>query len=136
MNLRRRRVEPVVERRPLRPSPQSSLTLAGLPVPPAMNGIAFGNEGLASRVKRYRSWQSAASWQVRLQEPRRVRGRVAVSITVEETARNDLESLVKAGIDLLCDLNLIDGDHRDGIREVHLRRDAARGMRIEVSPVG
>lgn len=127
---------PVVERRPLEPGSQRSLTLTGLPVPPIASGIAFNNEGSQSRTKRYRAWRSAASWQVRLQEPRRVRGPVAISIAVEEGARSDLESFAKAPIDLLCELNLIEGDHRDVIRELHLRWGHTPGMRIDVNPLG
>lgn len=105
----------------------------GLPAPPKAR--AFGNEASLSRSKRYRAWRSAAIWQARLQEPRRMRGPIAISITVEEGAWNDLETLAKAPIDLLCVLNLIEGDHRSVIREVHLRWGAAPGMRIDVSPV-
>ena len=51
---------------------------------------------------------------------------------VEEGAsRADLDNLAKAPIDLLCDLQLIEGDHRDVIREVHLRWGGVEGMRID-----
>lgn len=112
----------VVERRPVALGPQPTLSLTDLPVPPA------GRE-------RYRAWRSAAGWQVRLQNPRRVRGPVAISITLEEGARVDLDNLTRAPIDLLCELNLIEGDRRDVIREVNLRWGAEPGLRIDVRPV-
>ena len=105
----------------------SSLVLTGLPMPPIAHGAA------RSYPARYHAWRSAASWQVRLQGARRVRGSVAIAITLEEGAsRVDLGALAKAPIDLLCELQLIEGDHREVIREVSLRWGQVRGLRIDV----
>ena len=124
----------VVERRALAaPAVQAPLLLRDLPAPPADN-LFFNAARGRSRSERYRAWRSAAGWQARLQNPRRVRGPVAISITVEEGSRADLDNLAKAPIDLLCELNLIEGDHRDVIREVNLRWGAGPGLSIEVRP--
>ena len=129
---------PVVERRAIVSGDIASMTLSKLPVPPATNNLFFNAKGGGrSRSARYRAWRAAAGWQARLQNPRRVRGPVAISITVEEGAsRADLDNLAKAPIDLLCELQLIEGDHREVIREVHLRWGAVEGMRIDVRPAG
>ena len=133
----RTRRAPVVERRAIAPVEAKSLTLSKLPVPPAANNLFFNAQGGGrSRSARYRAWRAAAGWQARLQNPVRVRGPVAISIVVEEGAsRADLDNLAKAPIDLLCDLQLIEGDHREVIREVNLRWGGVEGMRIEVRPV-
>jgi Holliday junction resolvase RusA-like endonuclease len=118
-----------VERRAVGPVCASALTLADLPVPPSAGGL----KGARGASARYHAWRSAASWQIRLQSPRRVRGPVAITITLEDAAsRTDLSSLAKAPIDLLCELQLIEGDHREVIREVTLRWGTANGMRIDV----
>jgi Holliday junction resolvase RusA-like endonuclease len=135
-----RRAKPsfVVERRAVAPSgPRVGLTLTKLPVPPAANNLFF-NAGSGGRAlgPRYRAWRAAAGWEARLQRPPRVRGPVAIAITVEEGAsRADLDNLAKAPIDLLCELQLIEGDHREVIREVTLRWGAVEGLSIEVRPV-
>jgi Holliday junction resolvase RusA-like endonuclease len=64
-----------------------------------------------------------------------VRGPVAIALTVEEGAtRADLDNLAKAPIDLLCELQLIEGDHPAVIRELTLRWGAVEGLRVEVRP--
>ncbi len=131
----RKRQTFVVERRALGlPQAQPTLTLRDLPVPPAANTLFFNAERGRSRSGRYHAWRSAAGWQARLQSPRRVRGPVAITITIEEGSRADLDNLAKAPIDLLCELNLIEGDHRDVIREVNLRWGSSPGLVIEVRP--
>ncbi len=136
MSSSRARSDFVVERRAVVPPEGSTLTLTKLPVPPAANNLFFNaSHGGRLRSARYRAWRSAAGWLVRLQAPRRVRGPVAISITIEEGAsRADLDNLAKAPIDLLCELQLIEGDHRDVIREVTLRWGAVEGLRIDVRP--
>jgi len=64
-----------------------------------------------------------------------VRGPVAISLVLEEGARTHLDQLIRAPIDLLCELNLIDGDQRDVIREINVRWGEARGLAIEVRPL-
>lgn len=125
-----------VERRAIVTEERSGLTLLNLPVPPSLNNLFFNVPGGGrARTSRYRAWRSAAGWKAHLQRPRRVRGPVVVSITVEDGAtRADLDNMAKAPIDLLCELQLIEGDHREVIREVHLRWGAVEGLRIEVSP--
>jgi crossover junction endodeoxyribonuclease RusA len=132
----KRRAAPVVERRAIGPAAGGSLTLSGLPLPPAANNLFFNAQGGGRvRSERYRAWRAEAGWKVRLQNPRRVRGPVAISIVVEEGAsRADLDNLAKAPIDLLCELQLIEGDHPEIIREVNLRWGAVEGLRIEVRP--
>ena len=130
----RTRREPVVERRAIEGYAAKSLTLSKLPVPPAANNLFFNASGGGrARSTRYRTWRAAAGWQARLQTPCRVRGPVSISISVEEGAsRGDLDNLAKAPIDLLCELQLIDGDHREVIREVHLHWGGVEGLQIEV----
>ena len=126
----------IVERRAIVSAANPSLILCKLPVPPAANNLFFTDAaGGRTRSARYRAWRNAAGWQVRLQNPRRVRGPVAISLTIEDGgSRADLDNLAKAPIDLLCELQLIEGDHRDVVREVHLRWGAVEGLRIEVRP--
>jgi len=121
----------VVEKRALpERAAQTPLVLRDLPAPPAANNPFKTRWG--ARSERYRAWRNAAAWQARLQSPRRIRGPVAITITVPDGSRADLDNLAKAPIDLLCDLNLIEGDHREVIREVNLRWAASAGLSIEV----
>lgn len=123
----------IVERRPLHTQNCSDLVLQNLPFPPALNNIFASTPHGRVKSDRYRTWRNAATWEIRLQKPRRVPGPVSIVFVLQDGgSRADLDDLAKAPIDLLCDLHLIDGDGPSVIREVTLRWGAIAGLRIEV----
>lgn len=113
----------IVERGKLEDRSGRELVLHRLQVPPAAHW----------RSRRYARWRDAVGNAIRTQRPRRVGGPVAISIVIEErSSRTDLAILAQASIDMLADLQLIDGEGGEIVREVNIRPGRVEGMHIEV----
>jgi len=116
------------------PLDESEILLERIAVPPALNNL-FANAGKEGRVKtpRYRAWRTAAGWEIKCQRPRRLAGPVDITITIQDGAsKADIDGLLKGPIDLLVDLNLIDGDGPTVVRSVKGMYGTCESMRIEV----
>ena len=122
-------------------------TIIDLPPPPSVNGL-YRNTTAAeqaywvarghkkrSRVKtdRYRTWLSAAGWDIKAQHPAPVRGRYDLTVTVAEGAsKSDLGNLIKATEDLLVAHHIIDDD-RDSNRIILQWGPVPTGCRVEIA---
>lgn len=116
--------------------PHDSVTL-DLPFPPSVNNLfANGSRGRFP-TQQYRDWQSAAGWKLLADRPSRIPGPVRITFQFEEKAgRRDLDNLQKAPLDLLVKHNVIDGDHRSVVRELHASwSSTVQGVRITIEPV-
>lgn len=116
------------------PMDASEILLTRISVPPGVNGMFFNVPG-RGRVKttRYRAWRTAAGWEALAQKPKPVRGPVEVTITIEDGAsKGDIDGLIKGPLDLLVDLNLIDGDGPQVVRRATVAWGNCEAMRIEV----
>lgn len=122
-----------------------------MPVPPSTNSLFAtrkapkkGRSRQFGRVTtaRYAAWQEAAGWaakqqltDARLAEgwPTRIAGPFAVLIIVSRpSGRADLDNFIKAPVDLLVSLNVVDDD-RD-MMEVRICWGAVNGCVVEVRP--
>jgi crossover junction endodeoxyribonuclease RusA len=84
-----------------------------LPFPPGVNNL-FATVGKRRvRSKRYREWSSAA-WLAAMQQPRpdAIQGPFIASflVTRPDKRKRDLDGLLKAPLDFLVELGLIDDD--------------------------
>jgi crossover junction endodeoxyribonuclease RusA len=126
-----------VERRPIAArAAQAGFVLAKLPLPPGANNL-FANAAGRGRVKseRYRNWAADASWRIKAQRPRRLRGPVDVAFTFQDgRARADLDNLAKAPLDLLVALALIESDDAHTVRRLVLQWGAVEGLHVRVQP--
>lgn len=89
--------------------------------PPSVNAI-FKNVASKgrSKTKSYKAWLSSAGWEVKAQCPRRIGGRVMVDITCKRIpGRCDIDNRIKAILDLLVGLYVIDDDQY--VEEVRAR---------------
>lgn len=108
------------------------VTLAMLP--PSVNGI-FRNVHGRGRVKTkaYKAWLKAAGWEVNCQKPIRIAGKVEIDITCKRPSGNsDIDNRVKAALDLLVTMNLIDDDRY--VERVRAQWGAVEGCQIVISP--
>lgn len=87
-----------------------------MPVPPSVNN-AYVNIPGRGRVpgKQLRQWKELAGWEVLQQRPKRVNGDVSIQIEVarfQSKSRNDIDNRIKAALDLLVSLGIIEDDSR------------------------
>lgn len=109
-----------------------------LPYPPSVNMI-FRNVPGKGRVKtrRYQTWARVGQTEIMIQRAKwpvkHIAGPVHVAITVQRPDRRkrDLDNLLKAPLDLLVDMKVIDDDSK--IESLSVRWGLVDGMRIEVS---
>jgi Holliday junction resolvase RusA-like endonuclease len=83
-----------------------------VPVPPSVNGL-FANsaKGGRHRSKSYEKWRALAMQEVMAQRPRRVAGKVRLSIRVErQSILADVTNRIKAAEDVLVTMQIIEDD--------------------------
>lgn len=109
-----------------------------LPYPPSANTL-FRNVSGRGRVKteRYRTWARVAGVELsaqRAQWPvKSITGPVHVDLTVQriDNRKRDLDNLLKAPLDLLVSMGVIDDDSK--IHSLAIRWGDVEGLRVEVS---
>lgn len=127
-------------------------TIINLPLPPSTNNL-FRNWTDAEKARgrhlqpngkqkkgrpkseRYCSWLNAAGWELKLQKPKPVKGRVHITITLSERSRLDLGNCEKAVVDLLVEHRIIEGDSKAFVRGITLLWGAVEGVRVSVQPI-
>lgn len=118
------------------PLDASEILLDGLPVPPSVNNLFFNVKRGRAKTDRYSAWRREAGLEIMAQRPRPLNGRVEVTITIQDGAsKADADNLIKAPVDLLVELGLIDGDGPKVVRRASIGFGKDRGMRIEVRRV-
>lgn len=88
------------------------MTTITLPWPPAVNNLYMNVGKRRVRTARYDAWLNEATIRARLQRPKPVRGDFGVYATFNrpDRRRRDLDGLLKAPLDLLVKLGVIDDD--------------------------
>lgn len=116
------------------PLDQAEILLTNISVPPALNNLFVNIPGGGRALsQRYRAWRTAAGFEVREQRPVGLRGRVEVTVTIEDGAsKADVDGLLKGPIDLLVYMSLIEGDGPEHLRKATAQYGDCKGMRIEV----
>lgn len=105
-----------------------------LPCPPSTNNL-FTNARGRGRVKtqRYLTWCRAAGNEVLAQRRHRVAGPVLVDITCKrQNTTSDIDNRIKACLDLLVEMNLIDDDKN--VQEVRARWGDVAGAVVTIVP--
>jgi Holliday junction resolvase RusA-like endonuclease len=122
-----------VERRVDEDSPRS--VQLSLPKPPSVNNLFVNHPHGRGRFPsgEYKAWRIEASSKVRLQRPMFFRGPVTLSLVVEEGNRCDLDNLMKAPIDLLVELGIIEGDGPGIVKQITLRHGAVTGALMTIT---
>lgn len=104
-----------------------------LEFPPSVNNLFVNGARGRFTSDAYKDWQTRAGWEILANRPGRVPGPVKVSFVFEDKAgRRDLDNLQKAPLDLLVKHKVIDGDHRNIVREIHAKWGAVKGVRIVI----
>lgn len=91
-----------------------------LPVPPGVNNLYPTNaNGQRFKSQEYTIWQTQAAWELRQQKASPIVGPVEIAIVVREPKRKtDIDGKIKAILDTLVKVGVIDEDHNGVVRKV------------------
>ena len=111
-----------------------SVTLE-LPLPPSTNHLFPGHKKRHHSAE-YKEWIRTAGWELKLQKPRPVPGKVMLAIEVREptTGRSDLSNRIKALEDLLVTHGIIQGDDQRYVRRITIEWAQINGIKVTISP--
>lgn len=108
-----------------------------LPFPPSVNAL-YANIPNVGRIKThaYKQWQKEAGLRLNLQRPKKVSGRVRLSIRAvpPDKRKRDLGNLEKAIADLLVDMGVIDDDSLIECQTACWVSDTLQGISVGVYP--
>ena len=92
-----------------------------IPFPPSANNL-FVNAGKRGRIKssRYTMWLNEAGWELQSQRPKKMLGKVSVTICLcpVDKRRRDADNGCKAVLDLLVKHQVIEADDSRCVRKV------------------
>lgn len=87
--------------------------LISIPIPPSVNAMYANRKGGAGRgrykTEAYKAWIDEAGWVVNPQRPAPVRGKFKFFLKLPKI-RGDVDNRIKACLDLLVSLKLVDDD--------------------------
>lgn len=104
--------------------------------PPSTNNLfaTLGRRRVTS--KEYSAWREANGWEIQVQKPGSIKGRVRLDIKLEEGRRQDASNCIKAIEDLLVTNGVIEGDGPKHVRDVRARFDSSvSGALVEIFPI-
>lgn len=109
-----------------------------LPVPPGVNNLYPTNaNGQRFKSQEYTVWQTQAAWELKQQKARPIPGKVEVFITVREPKRKtDIDGKIKAILDTLVKVGVIDEDHNEVVRKVSAAWGDVERARVEIRSAG
>lgn len=90
-----------------------SETVINLPFPPTTNHLFFNRPGKGRvRTDRYRTWATAAGWDLKAQKPQPIEGDFTLEIILgrPDKRRRDASNLIKAVEDLLVEHRIVEDD--------------------------
>ena len=104
-----------------------------LEFPPSVNNLfANGSRGRFT-TPAYKAWQDRCEAVILSMKPGRISGPVRLSLVYEDKPRRrDLDNLLKPAIDILVKHKIIDGDHRNIVREIRASWGQNRGVTITI----
>ncbi len=84
----------------------------------------------------YEAWRHENGWEIQIQKPGRIGGKVRVDIKLQDGRKLDPDNGVKCIFDLLVEHGVIDGDGPKVIRDHRVRYDASiSGAMVEIFPI-
>lgn len=110
-------------------------------MPPSVNNM-FWNKPGKGRVKSdtYRTWRSAAGWDIQRARPQKIKGHFRLSLTFAEAKRrsnSDLDNRAKACLDLLVEHQIVEDDSlADSISLAWGDLPPTMAVRVEIEGVG
>lgn len=106
-----------------------------IPVPPSVNHL-FATVGKRRiKSKKYKAWLSVAGWKIKEQSPHHIPGDVEINMLIHRPSdRCDLDNRLKATLDLIVSMGLIEDDTR--VFGIHaIWSQASVGCRILIAPI-
>lgn len=104
-----------------------------VPPPPTANLIWRHARGRHFKSRDYQAWMTEAGMLLNVQRARPIPGPVSISIAAPENGRRDLDNYLKPTVDLLCQMQIIDGDRFKTVKALSARWHAQPAMLIEIS---
>lgn len=115
---------------------RNAIVITSPHIPPSLNNIYVNVPG-KGRVKssRYRTWKTAAGWDVKLARIVQIGGPVHLSIIVEKPrgVRSDISNRIKPLEDLLTDMDVLVDDSQ--VMKVSAEWGDIKGFRVEIMEV-
>lgn len=105
-----------------------------LPRPPSVNGLFISAGKFRAKSPAYRMWIEQAEKHLLIQKIKVFQGPVAISLTIEDIGRGDLDNLYKAVSDLLVKHGVISDDNRPIVRKISMAWGAVKGCEVEIMP--
>jgi crossover junction endodeoxyribonuclease RusA len=108
-----------------------------IPHPPSVNSLYRNVPGRGrAKTERYKTWLTAAGWEIRRQRPGRIEGPYSLTIIVKrKNKRADLGNLVKAVEDILVAHRVIEDDCHAS--DIHLHwSDLVTDTQLILRPAG
>ncbi len=110
-----------------------------IPTPPSVNGLYANGKRGRYKTDSYKAWLHHAGWEVIGQGIRPYLGRYTAHLTLPKIPSNsDPDNRIKATLDLLVGLRLVDGDQSKFCRGVEVKIDPTRPKgiaEIRIQPV-
>lgn len=104
-----------------------------VPPPPTANLIWRHARGRHFKSRDYQAWMTEAGMLLNAQRARPIPGPVSISIVAPENGRRDLDNYFKPTVDLLCQMQIIDGDRFKTVKALSARWHDQPAMLIEIS---
>lgn len=106
-----------------------------LPFPPTTNTIWRNVKGRTLKSARYRTWERAAMNEALAQRQQPIEGPIKVKILLgkPDNRKRDIDNLLKAPLDLLVALGLIENDSL--VQSLSISWAEVEGALVEVRPV-
>lgn len=108
-----------------------SETIINLPFPPTTNTLFFNRAGRGRiRTDRYRTWCTAAGWDLKAQKPQAIEGNYSLEIILgrPDKRRRDVSNLIKAVEDLLVEHRIVEDDSK--CADVRARWGDVKGCQV------
>lgn len=111
-------------------------TVYQLSMPPSLNMMYPSSAGGGRhKSKEYSAWQRIATKELMAQRARPMLGAIEIIITLEDrSTAYDPDNRIKAVLDLLKYLGIIEADHHKIVRSVTARIGDCVGASVEISP--
>lgn len=104
--------------------------------PPSANRMWRVWRGSVSKSAEYAQWMMLAGREIQAQRVKSVKGPVRIHISVPNNGRRDLDNYAKPIIDLLCLMDVIEGDRWKTVKHISLNWCNNPAVMVEIQPHG
>ena len=113
-----------------------------LPSVPSVNHLyANARNGGRRKTDRYRRWQNAMGWELKAQGMHKLKGAYTVMVLAappQGKAKRDLDNMLKAILDLLVDVQIVEADEYPYCMGISIQWSEAikEGVAVSLRPAG